>query len=63
MPAGEEASTSVGLGDAITRLVLRLVLLYVQQAPVPRAKDCVQQALFLLPNLLDSNDTLSRYQR
>lgn len=53
----------MGLGDAITRLVLRLVLLYVQQAPLPRAKDCVQQALFLLPNLLDANDTLSRYQR
>ncbi|KAL3142038.1 hypothetical protein ABBQ32_004670 [Trebouxia sp. C0010 RCD-2024] len=58
--AGEEASVSGGLGDVITRLVLRLVLLYVQQAPLPRARDCVQQALFLLPHLLDGGDTLSR---
>ena len=52
---------SGGLRDPITRLVLRLFLLYVQQAPVPRARDCVQQALFLLLNLLDAHDTASRY--
>ena len=60
MSAGEEPSSSGGLGDPITRLVLRLVLLYVQQAPVPRARDCVQQALFLLPHLLNAHDILSR---
>ena len=63
MSAGEEPSASGGLGDSITRLVLRLVLLYLQQAPVPRARDCVQQALFLLPNLLVTHDTLSRYHQ
>ena len=61
MSAGEEPSISGALGDPIIRLVLRLVLLYVQQAPVPRARDCVQQALFLLPNLLDAHNALSRY--
>lgn len=63
MSAGEEPSMSGGLGDPIIRLVLRLVLLYLQQAPVPRARDCVQQALFLLPNLLNAHDTLSRYHQ
>lgn len=60
--AGEQASVSGGLGGSITRLVLRLVLLYVQQAPLPRARDCVQQGFFLLPHLLDAGDTLSRYR-
>ena len=59
--AVEGPTASPGLGDSVTRLVLRLVLLYVQQAPVVRARDSVKQALVLLPNLLDSSSKLSRY--
>lgn len=49
-----------GLGDSIPRLVIRMLLLYVQQSPVQRAKQRIQEALDLLPNLMSPADTLSR---
>lgn len=49
------------LEDSIVRLLMRMLLLYIQQAPVHRANHCVQQALVLLPVLLGSEvDTLNR---
>ncbi|DBA78126.1 TPA: hypothetical protein ACH3X2_008097 [Trebouxia sp. C0005] len=58
--SGEGASLNAGLGDCISRLVLRLLLLYVQQSPLQWAKQRVQEALDLLPNLMNPTDTLSR---
>jgi len=52
---------NTGLGDGISRLVLRLLLLYIQQSSLQRAKQRVQEALDLLPNLMNPTDTLSRY--
>jgi len=52
---------NTGLGDGISRLVLQLLLLYIQQSSLQRAKQRVQEALDLLPNLMNPTDTLSRY--
>ncbi|KAL0021859.1 hypothetical protein WJX77_009077 [Trebouxia sp. C0004] len=58
--SGEGASLNTGLGDGISRLVLRLLLLYVQQSSLQQAKQKVQEALDLLPVLMNTTDTLSR---
>ena len=49
------------LDDCMARLLMRMLLLYIQQAPVHRANHSIQQALALLPVLLGTSvDALNR---
>ena len=60
LTAEDKLPPASGLGDGTIRLVIRLLLLYVQQAPLERAMLSVKQALALLPKLLDPANELAR---
>ena len=61
MYAGNAGALTRKLDDGVVRLLMRMLLLYIQQAPVHRANHSVQQALALLPMLLGpSLDSLNR---
>ena len=60
LTAEDKLPPASGLGDSTIRLVISLLLLYVQQAPLDRAMLSVKQALALLPKLLDPANELAR---
>ena len=59
--AGLEGQASTRLGDGMVRLLMRMLLLYIQQAPINHANQSVLQAAHLLPSLVGTAcDPLNR---